>query len=70
MHSERTRDKGHKLKEKIQSSYVESLLDDENSQARLQVAQIGCAVAILGGFQNQSRQSPEQPGLISQLSLL
>lgn len=64
MHSERTRDKAHKLKEEIQSSYVENLLDDENSEARLQVAQIVCTVAILGGFQNQSRQSPEQPDLI------
>lgn len=34
-----------------------------------QGAQKGCAVSILGGFQQQSGERPEQPGLTSPLTL-
>lgn len=47
VYSERTRDKGHKLKEEVQTGYMENLFHPEDSQARLQVAQRGCTVAIL-----------------------
>lgn len=39
----------------------ETLVHQETSQA--QVAQTGCAVSILGGLQDETGQSPEQPGL-------
>lgn len=35
-----------------------------------QHVQGGCALSILGGFEGKTRQSPEQPGLISSLTLL
>ena len=42
----------------------------EDSQTGAQVAQGGCAVSVLGGFQDPTGQNPEQPGWISQLTLL
>ena len=63
VYSERTRDKERMLREVVQTGYMENLLHHDDSQAGLQVAQRGWAVAVLGGFQNRSRKGPEQPGL-------
>lgn len=50
--------------------YKQKWFHSEDSQAAAQVAQGGCAVPIHGGFQDPAEQSPERPGLISQLVLL
>lgn len=42
----------------------------ENSQAVEQVTQKGCATSILGGFEDPTGKSPEQPFLTSELILL
>lgn len=42
----------------------------EDSQAVEQAARTGCAIPILGGFQDLTGQSREQPGLTSDLALL
>lgn len=47
-----TRDNGHKLKQKVQTSYMEKLFNREDSQAVEQVSQGGCTVSTPGGFQD------------------
>jgi len=54
----------------VQAGVKESLSHPEDSQVVDQVTQRSCAVAMLGGFKDLTGQSPEQPGLSSQLSLL
>lgn len=41
-----------------------------DSETEEQVTHRGCAVPVLGDFQDMTRQSPEQPGVISELTLL
>lgn len=53
-----------------QTSYKEKLFHPEDNQARAQAAQRGCAASIFGGFHHPSGQSPQQSGLISQMTQL
>lgn len=46
------------------------IFQHEDSPVLKQVYQGGCAVSVLGGFQNPTRKSPEQAGVISSLSLV
>lgn len=55
-------DKGQKLKQEVPAGYKETI-HHEDSQALDQAAQQGCAVSVLGGFQDPTGQSLEQPGL-------
>lgn len=64
VHSMRTKDSGHKLKYKncFTLGTRRKKIQHEDSQELEQIPQRGCVVSILGGFQDSTRKSPEQPG--------
>lgn len=54
----------------VQAGNKEQHFPHEVGQAVEKVTQLGCEGSITGGFQERPGQSPEQPGLISQVTLL
>ena len=54
----------------IQAGYKEQLFPHEGRQAAEEVVQRGCEGSVAGGFQKLPGQRLEQPGLISQVTLL
>jgi len=60
------------MKGEIQTGFKEKLLQHDYHQEVEEVAQRGCAVSVLGGFQvlTGNWQNLEQPGLTSELTIL
>jgi len=61
--SDRTRGKGHKLKQDVSSECQEMLFHCEGDQALVQVAWRGCGVSIFGDIQTPSGHGPGKTAL-------
>lgn len=72
VHGGRIRNNTHNLKGEIHTGFKEKLLHHDYCQEVEEIGQRGCAVFVLAGFQDLAGnwQDPEQPGLISEMTML